>query len=130
MRGSYTAEQSSSLIRLDRSDQEQLRKHFYALNTDASLHFVSQFNLNISLYNSFQFNGFWKFNFPLKEMLAQSGGAESVRLVATVSDSCTGETQQGWATVRLTEPRVNIRFVGPRHKVIDPQLSFTTTVVY
>ena len=125
MGGSY----NSSVTRVDNIDLDQLGKHFYALNSDSALHYVSlSFNLDILLYNSFQFNGFWKFNFPLKQMLVKSEREVNVKIVARVGELCSGHSEEGWAMVRVLEPAVNIRFVGPSNKVIDRELSFTTMV--
>ena len=125
MRGSP----GSSVTRVDSIDLDQLGKHFYALNSDSALHYVSlPFNLDILLYISVQFNGLWKFNFPLSQLLVGSEREVTVKIVARVGELCSGHTSEGWATVRVVEPRVNIRFVGPTNKVIDRQLSFSTTV--
>ena len=125
MRGSP----GSSLTRVDNIDLDQLGKHFYALNSDSPLHYVSlPFNLDILLYISVQFNGLWKFNFPLSQLLVGSEREVTVKIVARVGELCSGHTSEGWAVVRVVEPSVNIRFVGPTNKLIDRQLSFSTTV--
>ena len=70
-----------------------------------------------------------KFNFPLKEILIKSEGDLKVQIVARVGEGCTGQIHSGWSSLVVRQPRVHLRFAGPRHKVIDPQLSFTTLVV-
>ena len=81
-----------------------------------------------SIKNSFQFNGFLRFNFALKDLLIKSEGDLKVKIVARVGEVCTGQTHSGWSSVLIRRPRVHLSFAGPQHKVIDPQLSFTTTV--
>ena len=70
-----------------------------------------------------------RFNFPLKEILIKSEGELKVQIVARVGERCTGQIHSGWSSLVVRQPRVHLSFAGPQHKVIDPQLSFSTLVL-
>ena len=51
-----------------------------------------------------------------------------VKIVASVGDTNNGRIYEGWSTVDLIQPRVHLDFMGPKEKIIDSELSFTTMV--
>ena len=51
-----------------------------------------------------------------------------VKIVASVGDNNNGRIYEGWSTVDLIQPRVHLDFMGPKQKLIDSDLSFTTMV--
>ena len=120
----------------DNVEENNLVKHFYDLNTDNVLLYVSR-KLNSHLCTlyvalSFQFNGFWKFNFPLKHLIRQDDDTRDglkVRIEAAVGDT-SGDVHHGWSTVDLIKPVININFIGPQDKIIDTDLGFSTMVRY
>ena len=51
-----------------------------------------------------------------------------VKIVASVGDTNNGRVYEGWSTVDIIQPKVQIDFLGPREKIIDSDLSFSTMV--
>ena len=70
-----------------------------------------------------------KFNIPLKEILIKSEGDLKVKIEARLGELCTGQIHSGWSRLVVRRPRVRLSFAGPQHKVIDPQLGFSTLVL-
>ena len=75
----------------------------------------------------FQFNGYWKFNFPLQLLIR--GEESRVRIVATVGDQTMQESFTGFSEVLVEEEKVIVEFVGPDNHFIDAENPFDTLVL-
>ena len=51
-----------------------------------------------------------------------------VKVEASVGDRNSGVPHTGWATVNIIQPKVQIDFLGPDNKIVDPDMSYTTMV--
>ena len=51
-----------------------------------------------------------------------------VKVEASVGDRNSGVLHAGWATTNIIQPKVQIDFLGPDNKIVDPEMSFTTMV--
>ena len=51
-----------------------------------------------------------------------------VKVEASVGDRNSGVLHTGWATANIIQPKVQIDFLGPDNKIVDPDMSFTTMV--
>lgn len=51
-----------------------------------------------------------------------------VKVEASVGDRNSGVLHAGWATTNIIQPKVQIDFLGPDNKIVDPDMSFTTMV--
>ena len=51
-----------------------------------------------------------------------------VKVKASVGDRNSGVLHTGWATANIIQPKVQIDFLGPDNKIVDPDMSFTTMV--
>ena len=75
----------------------------------------------------FQFNGYWKFNFPLQLLIR--GEECRVRIVATVGEQTMQESFTGFSEVVVEEEKVIVEFVGPDNHFIDTENPFDILVV-
>ena len=51
-----------------------------------------------------------------------------VKVEASVGDRNSAVLHAGWATTNIIQPKVQIDFLGPDNKIVDPEMSFTTMV--
>ena len=51
-----------------------------------------------------------------------------VKVEASVGDRNSGVFHKGWATANIIQPKVQIDFLGPDNKIVDPDMSYTTMV--
>ena len=51
-----------------------------------------------------------------------------MQVEASVGDRNSGVLHTGWATANIIQPKVQIDFLGPDNKIVDPDMSYTTMV--
>ena len=51
-----------------------------------------------------------------------------MKVEASVGDRNSGVLHTGWVTANIIQPKIQIDFLGPDNKIVDPDMSFTTMV--